>query len=340
MSFVRFPYGRTARVAAGVLCCVLVSSAVSVGAQGAPVGRTAAENAALVKAGVQVTVEPATPFTGDFGMGPGRQTLVVQPGQERTVEVQVTARTEGYHEYVFETEDFAAGVTPGQTTALFGSAAGPYPAREWIRPAVPSIRLAHGERAYIPVTIRVPADADPGDHYAALLLKRTLAPGETTERGFNVISRVGNLFLITIDGPQERNVSLTSLTVRKSLNWYLPVQMDLEARNTGTVYAAVQGTVNIRNILGFIIDEITVDDWFVLRNSSRSLAVDWKPSFALGRYTAVTDLQAFGAPLPPVETVFWVLPALPLLLVLLAIFVVSFLVQYFFSRFEIRKKPK
>ncbi len=337
MSHVRFSGACAALVAAVLLCAT-----VSVHGQQASIltGRTAAENAALVKAGVQVNIEPGTPFTGDFAMGPGRQTFSMKPGDERTVEVQITARTEGYHEYVFETEDFAAGTADGQATALFGALAGPYPAREWLTPAVPSIRLTHGERAFIPVTIRVPLDADPGDHYAALLLKRTLAPGETTDRGFDVVSRVGNLFLVTVDGPAVRDVSLISLTVRKALNWFLPVRLDLTARNNGTVYAAPSGTVKIRNILGFIVDEVPVEDWVVLRNSTRVLNMEWKPSFALGRYTAETDLTAFDAPLAPVQTAFWVFPALPLLLVLFAIFVVSFLVQYFFSRFEIQRKRK
>ena len=56
----------------------------------------------------------------------------------------------------------------------------------------------------------------------------------------------------------------------------------------------------------------------------------------------VTELaqDAYGQPLPPMTAAFWMFPALPLLLALFLIFLVSFLVQFFFSRFEITRKGR
>lgn len=322
------------RILVSVVAAGAALSVVPASAQITPAERVLMEQ----RAGVRFTQEPAVPHAGDFAMGPAKFRLSLAPGEEQTVEVQVTSRTDGEHLYSFETEDFAAAIEENESTRLFGAVAGPFSARGWVRAAVPSLELTHGERAYVPVTIRIPEDAEPGDHYAALLLKRALEPHETTDKGFNVISRVGILFLITVEGPAIQDTELLSLSSRKKLYWFYPAMLDLRARNKGTVYAAPFGTIKIRNILGFQVDEIPVTDWTVLRDSTRSIAFEWRPRFALGRYKAETDLEIFGKKPVPMTATFWMIPVLPVLIALFVIFLVSFIVQYFFSRFEIRKK--
>lgn len=288
--------------------------------------------------GVQINTESNVPVVGEFTFGPSRFTLSLAPGEERTVEVQIVSRAGQEHTYVFETEDFAAGTDAKGSTTLFGPTAGPYPGRTWVKAAVPSIVLGHGQRAFVPVTVRVPANAEPGDHYAALLLKRTLSANETTNKGFDIVSRVGVLFLVSVKGPVTEDARLVSLTSRSPLYWFFPAFFELKAENKGTVYAAPTGTIEIRNILGLTIDEIPVKDWVVLRESSRVFPFEWRPNFALGRYTATTNLLLFGRETESVSVSFWMVPALPVLIGLLAVFLVSFLVQFFFSRFEVRKK--
>lgn len=300
----------------------------------------AGDRAALQRAGVRINQETGVPLTNDFALGPGRTVLELAPGEERTVEMQVTSRTSGMHDYTFETEDFAADPTGGSATTLFGPQQGPFPASTWIHPAVPSLRLTHGEQAFVPVTVSVPKTAEPGDHYAALLLKRGLNPNEETSKGFSIVSRVGVLFLITVKGPVVQDAKLVSFASRAPLYWFYPAYLDLTAKNDGTVYAVPTGVIQIRNILGFEVDQIPVKDWFVLRGSSRTLSFDWRPRFALGYYTAAAKLTVFGKDAQMLQTSFWVIPALPVLIVLFAIFLVSFFVQFFFSRFEITRRGK
>ncbi len=291
----------------------------------------------VTNAGVRVNLQQGTPFAEDFVFGPGRFIINLAPGEEQTVEVEVTSRMRDMYEFVFENEDFAAGAG-AESTQLYGTATGPYSAKNWIHPAVPAFELAHGEHAYIPVTISIPPDADPGDHYGALLLKRGLKPRETSAPGVSVVSRVGIVFIISVKGPVEQNARLTSLTSRSKLYWDYPAYLQLTAKNDGTVFAAPSGTIQIRNILGLVVDEIPVQDWIVLRNSSRSFVTEWRPRFALGRYTASTNLSVYGEPGELLTVSFWMIPALPVLIAILAIFLVSFIVQVFFSRFEIKRK--
>ena len=137
-----------------------------------------------------------------------------------------------------------------------------------------------------------------------------------------------------------KKTELLSIRSRQKLYWFFPAYLKLNARNEGTVFANPQGVIEIRNILGLVVDEIPVKDWFVLRNASRAITYKWQPRFALGRYTATAKLTAYGEDLPPMRAAFWVFPALPVLIAIFTIFLVSFLVQFFFSRFEIKSKSK
>lgn len=287
---------------------------------------------------IQIIPQTNVDVRNDFQVGPTRFDLALDPGEEKDLELQITSRMGRQATFTMLTEDFSAGENENDQTKLYGANRGPYSAKDWVTTAVNSITLNHADRAYIPVTIHVPKDADPGDHYAAVMTQRDLTPEEKKAGGVNVISRVGVLILITVKGPVVTKGDITSISTQQHLYFDLKVPLSIRGKNDGTVRMIPQGTVDIRNILGVTVDQIPVQDWIVLRNSVRSHAFTWTPKFALGFYTAKTNLTIFGNPVAPMSVSFWVIPLLPVLLVLIAIFVVSFLVQVFFSRFEIKRK--
>lgn len=289
---------------------------------------------------VRVNMQNGMPVVGDFIIGPSRVLLSIPPGGERTVELQLTNRQGRRAAFDLTAEDFAADPDREGTPMFYErSLQGPYPAREWIEPEVDRLELEHGERAFIRVTIRVPESAEAGDHQAALIVTRDVK--SQPSGGFTIVSRVAALFIITVEGDVVQEGYVDKLDVEHFLNWFFPVTLRLAARNLGTTHMAPTGTVELRNVFGIVVDEIPVRDWVVLRGSSRTRAMPWHPKFALGYYRASTDLAIFdGRALEPVSTSFWVIPIVPVLILLTLIFLVSYLVQYFFSRFEIKKKTE
>lgn len=286
----------------------------------------------------RINLQNDTPDLDDFILGPTRFLLPMQPGEERTVDVQLTNRYGESAIFDLLAEDFFADPEQQGNPSFFeANLDGPYPARLWLTPEYTRISLNHAERAYIKVTVKVPENAEPGDHQAALIVKQ--AAEGSSPSGINIVPRLASLFIITVDGDLEKEGSLVSLHPRKKLNWSLPVDMTLWGRNEGTVHFNANGIVEVRNIFGVTVDEIPVKNWIVLRDSSRSLGLRWSPRFALGRYTATTDLALFpDLPNAQLRTSFWVIPILPILVLLFTVFFVSFGVQYFFSRFEIKRK--
>ena len=290
-----------------------------------------------VRSPITINQQIGVEVRGDFQVGPTRFVLEMVPGEERTIELQLTSREGEPRIYDLNVEDFSVTDDGTDNIQFYANGAGPFSAKSWIEPAASSVDLKHGERAFIPVKISVPKNASVGDHYSVVLFERR--PSGEVKGGFNLISRVGALLLITVKGDLLREGELQRFSTLKNIYWALPSQFTIQYRNTGTVHLVPAGQVEIKNIFGIPVDDIVVKDWYVLRNSTRRREIMWQPKFALGRYTATLTLNSAGQKSELTRTVsFWVIPALPVLLALLAIFLVSFLVQAFLNHFEIRKK--
>lgn len=288
---------------------------------------------------IMISQQTGVEVRGDFQVGPTRFVLEMDPGEERTIEIQLTSREGEPRTYELGVEDFSVTDDGTDNIQFYANGNGPFSARSWIQPLVSSVDLKHGERAFIPVKVTVPKNAAVGDHYSVVLFERR--PNGEVQGGFNLISRVGALLLITVKGDLIREGEMQMFFGKKNIYWALPAQFSIQYRNTGTVHLVPAGHVEMKNIFGIPVDDIAVKDWYVLRNSTRRRDILWQPKFALGRYTATMTLNSAGQKSEEVRTVsFWVIPALPVLLALLAIFAVSFVVQAFMSHFEIRKKGK
>jgi hypothetical protein len=263
----------------------------------------------------------------------------MDPGEERTVEVGLMSREGETRMYALTTEDFSISDDGFDNVVFYGAGNGPFSAHSWLSPLVNVITLNHRERATIPVKVSVPKNASVGDHYAVVLFQRN--PKGTEGSGFQMVSRIGALFLITVKGDVIREGALQQFLTEDRIYWSLPTRFIVQYRNSGTVHIQPAAHIEIKNIFGITVDDIQLKDWYVLRNSTRRREIMWQPKFALGYYTATLSVKGVGNAADAQETVsFWVIPALPVLLALLAIFAVSFFVQVFFSRFELKRKKE
>lgn len=287
---------------------------------------------------IRVNLQNDTPAVGDFTVGPARVVLSLDPGEEYDVELQLTNREGRLAAFDLTTEDFASDPEHDGSPMFYSDdLEGPYPAREWITPEIDRIELRHAERAFIHVKIKVPKDAEPGDHQAALIVTRDVESQPIG--GFAIVSRVAALFIISVNGDVIKDGNVDSIESRRTINWFFPAFLRLSTHNNGTIHMMPEGTIDIRNIFGITVDQIPVKNWIILRESARSRDFEWHPRFALGYYKAVTNLTGFdGQPLQVVSTSFWMIPLLLVLIILFVIFFISFVVQYFFSRFEITRK--
>lgn len=279
---------------------------------------------------------------GNYVYSPGRTYISGLPGEEKTVTITILSRMG--EDAIFEllVRDTSVDPKTGAVVFLPQAKDGPYSAKRWIYPEAISIPLHHGEQVSVTVSVRIPEKADAGDHMASVLLKRKNL--DAGNGGIRVNPMSSSLFVITVLGDVVEDASFTGLSPAHRIFWKTPVELLATVQNRGTVHVSPEGTISISNIFGVKVDEIAVQRWKVLRESQEIRQLRWEPTFALGLYTARTDwkLSSPGTkgqlPLEQRVTRFWVIPLLPLIIVLLAVFFVSYLVQLFFQRFEIHAK--
>ncbi len=289
---------------------------------------------------------PTGAVFSDFVVGPGRISLELEPGQSRTVELVVSNRMGDGRVFSFEMEDMTGSETGEQAVILLGDQIGPYTLRDFISVPYERFYLEHGYRARIPVTVSLPADAEPGGRYGSLLTSIVSNPVEMGQQagaqsGSAIISRTGTLFFITTPGEIDRESELIGFDTKNGQRFFLqgPIAFNLVTENTGTVHTSPYGRITVRNILGEQIWVRNIDPWFVMPRSLRTREIAWEPEFLFGRYTATAEINRSYDDIIDIKTIsFWVIPWKLVGAVFVGLFFFFLLLRFFFSRFELKRK--
>jgi hypothetical protein len=282
----------------------------------------------------------------DFVVGPGRFELALEPGQTRTVEMIVTNRMGVAKTFSFETED-AQGTSDGsQALVLLGDDRGPYTLKDYISVPHQKFSLEHAQRARIPVTISIPADADPGGRYGSLLISIVSDKTELNSAGGAapasvLVSRIGTLFFISTPGETKAiGETLDFSTVNDQYTFTGgPIPMSVVFENTGDVHLNPYGEIRITNLLGDEVGFVELEPWFVLPNAIRNRVVEWERELLIGRYTATAQInRGYDDEVDTLTLVFWVLPWKILLPVFVGLLLFFTFIRYVVTRFEFKRK--
>ena len=282
---------------------------------------------------------------GDFVVGPGRTELVVSPGETITKEIIVTNRISDGRVFKLEVDDIKGSADGSSAVTLADGERGPYSIRDYISFPDDEFTLALGERARIPVTITIPADAEPGGFYGSVLVStnRTAEEGVSGVPRSPIIARVGSLFFVTVKGVTEVSGQTNSVTTLGNKWWYEegPIELGILYENTGSVHVNPYGEISVTNVFGEEVGFIELEPWFVLPKSLRNREVTWDREFLLGRYTVTAKVnRGYEDTVDEVSTTFWVLPWRIVGGAFLIIFVVIFGFRAFFRNFEFTRKTK
>lgn len=183
---------------------------------------------------------------------------------------------------------------------------------QWVDISTDVITIKPLERIILPFTITVPADAEPGGRYAAVLLgNQPIVP----QAGSNVAlgTRTGSIILAKVTGEVTENASLTLFKTGKETYQYPPVDFEITIQNSGNIHVKPLGKIEIVNMFGKTVDEVVVNDskGNVLPESSRKFTPSWETEkFTIGKFTAKLELEYGEQDSKSLsdEISFWVLP--------------------------------
>lgn len=283
---------------------------------------------------------------GDFVVGPGKVELPLNPGESRVVEMTVTNRMGETRVFNIEVEDAAGSRDISRPIVLLGDDEGPYTLKDYLSVPEWSFVLEAGQRARIPVTINIPADAEPGGRYGSVLVTTTTLPEEgslsSNARPSSVIvSRIGTLFFITTPGKVELEGQLEQFSTTPERMVYNsgPIDFAILFENNGSIHLNPYGSISITNMLGEEVGFVELDPWYALPQSLRYREVAWNREFLFGRYTATLELnRGYNDVIDTATLSFWVLPIHIIGPIIGGLIVLVLLVRYLVTRFEFKRR--
>lgn len=233
----------------------------------------------------------------------------------------------------------------------------------WIATTPGPISLPAGGRLEVPVTIKVPATADPGSHTAAVFFANQ--PGTPAPGTVAIQSKVGTLILLQVNGDIRAAAEIAEFKVDgQKTRPHRPVDFLLRVANSGNVHLRPEGTITIRNMIGGTATtlQINANQGAVLPNSIRKFTATWAKdgdgttgnffqeigneyrNFGLGTYTAEASLTYGQSNQTLVATAkFTIFPWHLLLVAFVGLVIVIFLIIWLgrsYNRMIIRQAEK
>lgn len=282
----------------------------------------------------------------DFVVGPGKFTLEIAPGESKVVEMVISNRMGVRKRFSFSTEDAAGSADGSEAIVLLGDAKGPYTLRDYIKIPDMQFDLNHSERVRVPVTVSLPADAEPGGYYGSLIVSIVSDAVDLDEEGGAkpgsvVISRIGTLFFVTTPGEIKHDGKLQKFSTVGNQWIYANglIPFALVSENFGSVHLTPYGEVRIYNMLGNEVGFVEMQPWFVMPKSLRTREVSWNREFLMGRYTAVAKINRGYEDIVDEQSYsFWIIPWKLIVPVFAGLFVFFLLLRFIFSQFEFKRK--
>lgn len=283
----------------------------------------------------------------DFVVEPGKTEIYLNPGESMVKSISVTNRVNKTVKFKLSTEDFVGTTDSKQPLVLLGDTNSPYSLKDFIVPEVKEFSLEFGEKITIPVTVSVPSNAEPKGYYGALIVSN--APSKLIDENSQeitgktrIISRIGSLFLLRINGEGKEEGSVEDFKVigpSQIFYSHRPIGFEIAFKNTGNVHLVPYGTITIKNMFGQIVDTLPVDAYFALPDSTRYREVNWNDGFSVGRYTANLSLyKGYNNEYVNAKVAFWVIPWKILIPLFAGIVLIVTFFYYILTRFELRKK--
>lgn len=187
---------------------------------------------------------------------------------------------------------------------------------EWISVPAEAITIEPESTYQVPITVKVPVDASPGGHFAAVMIG-TKPPESEGRLQIATSQIVTSLFFARIAGDVVENGSVRTFRTTKGFLSSPETTFEIRFENKGNVHLQPQGEIVITNMWGKErgIVPINHETHFgnVLPESVRKFEFTWKGerSFSdIGRYKATLTL-GYGKEATQYDTqatYFWVIP--------------------------------
>ena len=235
--------------------------------------------------------------------------IALAPGEEKKIEIWVANIIDSFLPVGAKAESLIPQAD------LLGEAGETFHASSWLEASPADFILDPYEQKKIEITVKIPAAAEPGGHYATVYFQPLIAASNLRSQTTYLSARVGVLVFLTVKGEVVEKVALRDFQA-PFFSQFGPPSFSFFFQNQGNIHALVSGEVVVKNFWGREVERIDFRPQLVLPKTEKEIITKQGKKFLLGRFSAQADVSygSANAKLKSEPVVFWVIPWLPLAL--------------------------
>lgn len=192
----------------------------------------------------------------------------------------------------------------------------------WIELFAYEVGLKPQEVKKVPFTIKVPDNADVGDHMGGLIVQevsRGSAGGSSEGMSMSVVTRVGARIYLTVPGEKIEKLNIEDFShlffsktagfLRTFFRLNYNTRFVVSLSNEGNVRINPDVKIKIKNIFGMTMDEIGGELGVVFPKKTSNINLIWEKNLFFGRYTAEAIVKFSDSEDPVTQKIiFWAIP--------------------------------
>jgi hypothetical protein len=222
----------------------------------------------------QLILVTVLPYAAKAATVTPRIELEGAPGQALVENIKIQNEERQSKTYYLSVENFVAQDESG--TPSFS------PRKEdlsaWIS-GPESVTVGPGESREVAIKIAIPANAEPGGHFAAVFFQTTPPTGDDNAGQVGISAKLGSLILLRVAGDFEQGATLLEFDTKNKQMFFtaLPVGFYYRFQNTGDDHLRPVGDVFITNTIGRTTKILRANpiDGSVLPQSIRRFETVW-----------------------------------------------------------------
>jgi hypothetical protein len=259
------------------------------------------------------------PPSGTVVVRPAKVEIVALPGGEKQTMIRVANGTPVPIHVEVSFEDVAPNT---QTSAvddpvkLLEGDSSVYSLKDLLGIPKASFDILTGKEIEVPITIRIPKNAEPGGRYGSVIFRFSpiVRPGEA---GANVAleSRIAAMLYVRIAGDVKEEGKLVAFGLFNNAKTTMspsedvPLRIQVAYENTGAVHLNPYGRITIDGMFGKT-HVLPIDPWAVLPGATRMREIDMTEPLTPGYYALhIEENRGYKDIVDERDLGFWVLPS-------------------------------
>lgn len=268
------------------------------------------------------SADTAAPPSGAVVVRPAKVEVLILPGEEKQFIIKVGNGTLTPLHVEASFEDVAPNV---QTSAvddpvkLLPSGEGAASLHELLTMPRASFDILTGKEVEVPVTIRIPGNAEPGGRYGSVVFRFSpVSRMDSAGANVSLESRIATLFYVRILGDVKEEGKLVAFGLFNNAKTTMspspssPLRLQVAYENSGAVHLDPYGRITLHSILGEMFGKthiLPIDPWAVLPGATRMREIDMIKSLYPGYYTLhLEQNRGYENIVDERDVRFWVLP--------------------------------